>query len=41
MDRRQFMEQLERLLFDISETERQEAMEYYEEYFEKFTNSDF
>ena len=34
MDRRQFMEQLERLLFDISETERQEAMEYYEEYFD-------
>lgn len=34
MDRRQFMEQLERLLFDISETERQEAMEYYEGYFD-------
>ena len=34
MDRKQFMEQLERLLSDISEAERQEAMEYYEGYFD-------
>ena len=32
MNRKQFMEQLERLLSDISEAERQEALEYYEEY---------
>ena len=29
MNRKQFMEQLERLLSDISEAERQEALEYY------------
>lgn len=34
MDKRQFMEQLERLLSDISETERQEALSYYESYFD-------
>ena len=34
MDRKQFMEQLERLLSDISEAERQEALEYYEGYFD-------
>lgn len=32
MNRKQFMEQLERLLSDISEAERQEALEYYEGY---------
>ena len=31
MNRKQFMEQLERLLSDISEAERQEALEYYED----------
>ena len=30
MNRKQFMEQLERLLSDISEAERQEALEYYD-----------
>lgn len=34
MNRKQFMEQLERLLSDISEAERQEALEYYEGYFD-------
>lgn len=34
MDRAQFMEQLARLLSDISESERQEALEYYESYFD-------
>ena len=33
MNRKQFMEQLERLLSDISEAERQEALEYYEDIF--------
>lgn len=34
MEREQFMTQLERLLSDISETERQEALDYYEGYFD-------
>ena len=34
MNRKQFMEQLERLLSDITEAERQEALEYYEGYFD-------
>lgn len=34
MDRAQFMQQLERLLVDISEDERQEALDYYESYFD-------
>lgn len=32
MNRAQFMEQLEKLLSDISEEERQEALDYYESY---------
>ena len=34
MNRAQFMEQLEKLLSDISEAERQEALDYYENYFD-------
>ncbi|MDO4338264.1 MAG: DUF1700 domain-containing protein [Eubacteriales bacterium] len=34
MDRAIFMEQLERLLSDLSEEERQEALDYYESYFD-------
>ena len=34
MDRAQFMEQLKKLLSDISEEERQEALDYYESYFD-------
>ena len=34
MDRAQFMKQLERLLSDISESERKEALDYYENYFD-------
>lgn len=34
MNRAQFMEQLKRLLSDISETERDEALDYYESYFD-------
>lgn len=34
MNRAQFMEQLKRLLSDISEAERQEALDYYESYFD-------
>ena len=34
MNRAQFMEQLKKLLSDISEAERQEALEYYENYFD-------
>ena len=34
MNRAQFMEQLEKLLSDISEEERQEALDYYESYFD-------
>lgn len=34
MDRAIFMEQLERLLLDLSEEERQEALDYYESYFD-------
>lgn len=35
MDRVQFMEQLEKLLSDISENERREALDYYESYFDE------
>lgn len=35
MNRARFMEQLERLLSDISEEERREALEYYESYFDE------
>lgn len=34
MNRAQFMEQLKRLLSDVSEAERQEALDYYESYFD-------
>lgn len=34
MNRAQFMEQLKKLLSDISEAERQEALDYYESYFD-------
>ena len=34
MDRAQFMEQLKRLLSDIPEYEREEALDYYESYFD-------
>ena len=34
MNRAQFMEQLKKLLSDISEEERQEALDYYESYFD-------
>ena len=34
MNRAQFMEQLKKLLSDISEAERLEALEYYENYFD-------
>lgn len=34
MEREQFMSQLERLLSDISESERREALDYYEGYFD-------
>lgn len=34
MNRAQFMEQLKRLLSDISEAERNEALDYYESYFD-------
>lgn len=34
MDRAQFMEQLQKLLSDISEAERQEALDYYNSYFD-------
>ena len=34
MDRAQFMRELESLLADISETERREALEFYENYFD-------
>lgn len=34
MERAQFMEQLKRLLSDISESERAEALDYYESYFD-------
>lgn len=35
MNRARFMEQLEKLLSDISEEERREALEYYESYFDE------
>ena len=35
MNRAQFMEQLEKLLSDISEDERREALDYYESYFDE------
>lgn len=34
MNRKEFLEQLERLLWDIPESERKAALEYYEDYFE-------
>lgn len=34
MNKKEFLEQLERLLWDIPEQERKEALEYYEDYFE-------
>ena len=34
MNREEFMRQLERLLQDISESERREALEYYNSYFD-------
>lgn len=34
MGRKEFLEQLERLLWDISEQERKEALEFYENYFD-------
>ncbi len=34
MNREEFLRQLERLLYDIPESERREAMEYYQNYFE-------
>ena len=34
MNRAQFMEQLARLLSDISDAEREEALDYYESYFD-------
>ena len=34
MNRMQFMRELSHLLSDISEAEREEALEYYENYFE-------
>ena len=33
MDRAQFMQELEKLLADISETERQDALDFYNSYF--------
>lgn len=35
MNRMQFMRELSHLLSDISEAEREEALEYYENYFEE------
>ena len=34
MDRAQFMQELEKLLADISETERQDALGFYNSYFD-------
>lgn len=34
MNRQEFLRQLERLLYDIPESERREAMEYYQNYFD-------
>ena len=34
MDRAQFMQELEKLLADISETERQDALDFYNSYFD-------
>ena len=34
MSRKEFMERLERLLEDISDSEREEALQYYEDYFD-------
>lgn len=34
MRRKEFLEQLERLLWDIPEQERKEALEFYENYFD-------
>ena len=35
MDRAQFMQELEKLLADISETERQDALDFYNSYFDE------
>ena len=35
MNRKEFMDQLEKLLSDISEDERKEALDYYESYFDE------
>ena len=35
MNRKEFMDQLEKLLSDISEDERREALDYYESYFDE------
>ena len=34
MNKKEFLKQLEQLLLDIPESERREAVEYYENYFE-------
>ena len=34
MDRARFMQELEKLLADISETERQDALDFYNSYFD-------
>lgn len=34
MDRKEFMERLERLLWNISDSEREEALQYYNDYFD-------
>lgn len=36
MNRKEFMDQLEKLLSDISEDERREALDYYESYFDEW-----
>lgn len=35
MNRQEFMNQLERLLSDVPEAERQDALAYYEDYFDE------
>lgn len=34
MSRKEFMERLEKLLWNISESEREEALQYYNDYFD-------
>lgn len=34
MNRKEFMERLERLLWNISDSEREEALQYYNDYFD-------